>query len=134
MTLPEAVKEFRSRLGYSQQKFATVMNLSIRSVARYEADRAPRQGTLQQFAELAREKGFPDLEQIFTENLIASIRLRAKFAVLAKIRLEGALRMMKQFADLDADAAAVLAPPMQLIQGAINDLAKVNEPEPEDPA
>jgi transcriptional regulator with XRE-family HTH domain len=71
MTISEAVKEFRSKLGYSQQKFATVMNLALRSVARYEADQIPRRATLEQFSIIAEERGFEDLAGVFRHYIAA---------------------------------------------------------------
>lgn len=69
MEVNEAVRQLRSDLAWSQQKFATEMGLSIRAVVNYERDRAPNPKSLARLEALAEAHGLVDLAYVFTRAL-----------------------------------------------------------------
>jgi DNA-binding XRE family transcriptional regulator len=65
MELTEAVKLLRSRMGETQQAFATKLGISIRGLVNYEKTREPPLPLLLKLAAVAREGDQEHLEDIF---------------------------------------------------------------------
>ncbi len=65
----EAVKKLRGSLGFSQQRFATELGLSIRAVVNYEQDRIPSARALAQMESLAARNQLPELAYEFGRAL-----------------------------------------------------------------
>lgn len=67
MTIFEAVRELRKRLGLTQQELAHQTKLAVRTVSKYENNDTPTSdGVLFQFAKLASRNGHADLAEILT--------------------------------------------------------------------
>jgi DNA-binding XRE family transcriptional regulator len=65
LTIQEAVKELRARLGDSQQTFATNIGVSMTALNHYEKDWVPPLELLLRFREMARERHYDDLRTVF---------------------------------------------------------------------
>src|SRR5690349_5974880 len=60
-----AIKRLREHLGESQQSFSNRLEVSIRSIARWETETAPPNTTLMELAVIARAAGRNDLAGTF---------------------------------------------------------------------
>lgn len=69
MTIREAVRELRARLGDTQQAFAHRMGWAISTVVRYELSREPRGKALMALRDLASDNDFDDLVAILSDEL-----------------------------------------------------------------
>ena len=69
MDINAAIREFRKSLGWSQQRFATELGISIRAVVNYEQQRMPSPKSLASLEMLAREHHHPELAYEFTQAL-----------------------------------------------------------------
>jgi transcriptional regulator with XRE-family HTH domain len=76
MELATAIRELRTRIGESQQIFATKLGISIRALANYENFQQPPRQVLDAMYSLAKEKGFQDLAQVMHEAAMARMSLR----------------------------------------------------------
>lgn len=74
MTIPEAIKLTRSRLGKSQQEFATItLRISMRSVGFYElGHRKPTPLVLARLHRIALGKQWQELTAVFWREMIAT--------------------------------------------------------------
>lgn len=75
MTVSEAVRELRKRLGETQQSFATRLGLAISTVVRYELSRPPKGVALKQFYDLATASGHADLAEAFLREFDLDIAI-----------------------------------------------------------
>lgn len=75
MDIHQAVKQLRTRLGLSQQVFATRLELSIRAIVHYENDRVPGARPLAQLERFATQHEQVDLAEFFNAALASSLRL-----------------------------------------------------------
>jgi transcriptional regulator with XRE-family HTH domain len=75
MSVQEAIRELRARLGLSQEGLARRMDLTLRTIARYENDSPPTAYALKRFGELAREEGQPELSDIFFRAIAEELGL-----------------------------------------------------------
>lgn len=71
--IAESVVALRGHLGMSQQAFATHMNLAIRTIAHYEAERSPQGLVLFRFHRLAARAGRLDLATVFWDAALAEL-------------------------------------------------------------
>ena len=62
----DALKALRAEFGESQQRFSDRIRVTVRTVARYEAQKPPTGEMLGRLAALAEEVGRPDLRAVFT--------------------------------------------------------------------
>lgn len=77
MTVPQAIKELRRRLEYTQQRLALETRLSLRAIAGYELSlRNPEPAPLVRLATVAARAGHHDLAYVFLSELITQLRLR----------------------------------------------------------
>lgn len=65
MTVREAIKDLRSVMGISQETLARKLNVTLRTVARYEKDAMPQAGVLAALRDMARVHGRNDLVETF---------------------------------------------------------------------
>lgn len=63
------VRSFRLSLGCTQQQFAFLTGLAIRTVCRYELSRAPTGAALVDLARLAKQRNLPQ----YTESFLAAL-------------------------------------------------------------
>lgn len=76
MKINEAVKELRAKLGWSLQKFATAIDVSMTSVVKYEAGRNPTGRVLVNLTRLANENNYRDLAAIFHRAFCEEMGIR----------------------------------------------------------
>jgi transcriptional regulator with XRE-family HTH domain len=80
--LAEAVKQLRNHLGESQQRFSDRVGVVVRTIARYELEKAPIGEILIKFAEIANEAGRPDLrltfQNAYTKEITANLERVSK--------------------------------------------------------
>ncbi len=91
LSVPEAIKELRRRLGRTQQQFANDLGLAIRTIAHYESDRIPKPGQMTVFAKLAAEKNHMDLAAYFNDKIIQSLGVSAKISLRAATLIRAVL-------------------------------------------
>jgi len=79
MTIRDALKELRRRLGITQQALAVRAGLSVRGYAGYEGgDRHPEPGPLAALASIAAEAGHGDLANVLTADMLRQLRLNER--------------------------------------------------------
>jgi transcriptional regulator with XRE-family HTH domain len=107
MSVQEAIKELRARMGLSQEGLARHMNLTLRTIARYENDAPPTGHALKRFRDLASQERHPDIAVVFFDALTREFGLgpAAPYAKVAKELKElgeqhGLRRAMDEFAVL----------------------------------
>jgi transcriptional regulator with XRE-family HTH domain len=115
-----AFKAVRERLGYTQQSFAHLLGLAIRTVTHYESDRRPPTPILQKMVNFAAEHGgleeeakvlaravFEDLGMEFPEGATPSF-LSANLSVSNKDRehVYSLLYLLARHEELPAEYAA----------------------------
>lgn len=83
--IQEELRKFRLSLGETQESLARRMNLTVRTIARYESDQPPADKALQRFIDLARETGQKEFEQIFFGHIMDGYLYRS----LAADRMTG---------------------------------------------
>jgi transcriptional regulator with XRE-family HTH domain len=90
MTIQQNVKLFRKALGLTQQELAQILDVTIRTVSRFETSDPPKGKTLLKLAEMAREGGrpalaaaFQDAHQLEFEQLERQLGEVVKYAVSA---------------------------------------------------
>jgi len=89
LTLDQAVRELRHRLGLTQQKLAFKMDLAVRTVSVYETgDTVGSFEVVRRFAELAETNGFADLASIFHDAMPSSWDLSRKLQETTRELLE----------------------------------------------
>ena len=71
LDVASVVKDLRTKLGYSQQAFATRLGLSISTIVRAEAGREPSSDILYQMAMLAGENGLLEIARTLSDHVIA---------------------------------------------------------------
>lgn len=64
--MADALRALRAEFGESQQRFSDRISVTVRTVARYEAQKPPTGEMLGKLAALAEEAGRPDLRAVFT--------------------------------------------------------------------
>jgi transcriptional regulator with XRE-family HTH domain len=83
ISVPEAIRELRSRLGRTQQQFANDLGLAIRTIAHYESDRIPKPAQMVVFANLAAENNHMDLAAFLNDKVIQSLGMSARVSLKA---------------------------------------------------
>ncbi len=81
ISVPEAIRELRTRLGRTQQQFANDLGLAIRTIAHYESDRIPKPAQMVVFANLAAEHNQLDLATFFNDKVIQSLGMSARVSL-----------------------------------------------------
>jgi transcriptional regulator with XRE-family HTH domain len=74
-TVNKAVRDLRKHTGLSQQRFSTLLGLSISALQNYENDQKPEPRALLRFWALARDGGFRDLEDTFTRSAMVALSM-----------------------------------------------------------
>jgi transcriptional regulator with XRE-family HTH domain len=64
------VRELRTRLGDSQQRFSNRLEMALQTIARYEGPQPPNGAALLKLANLAKQNDFPDLQNYFAGEYI----------------------------------------------------------------
>lgn len=70
MNVQKALKELRLHLRLSQEALARRLNLTLKTVSRYETVKAPSGKALVRFVELANQEKRPDLASVFEHALM----------------------------------------------------------------
>ena len=92
ISVPEAIRELRTRLGRTQQQFANDLGLAIRTIAHYESDRIPKPAQMVVFANLAAEKKQIDLAAFLNDKVIQSLGLSARVSLKAAQHIRTAIQ------------------------------------------
>ena len=112
--MAEAIRSLREQTGYTQQKLAEALNVTVTAVVRYEMGvRKPKQEVLVGLLDVAMRENLPDLERLFGQELTRDV------ALLIRVRdaFEGAILQTvletlrnKRFQHVKGELLGVLAP------------------------
>lgn len=107
MTIAEAVRTLRGKIGITQEGLATRLGLSARAITNYERGRIPVQSVLLSLARLAADLEYVDLARIFAAEHASAVKRKTEAATAeerALVRLILALardrRHVKQWPDI----------------------------------
>ena len=99
------IKKFRLALGATQESLARRMNLTVRTIARYEADQPPKGKALRRLIDLADQTGHDEFVRIFVRHLEEEFGL---MAVNRNSELQmNVMRAQVSLLDLNADDLTV---------------------------
>lgn len=100
MTAQDALKDLRRILGLTQEQFARQVNLTTRTISRYETDGQISPPALMRFWHVAEENGASDLARFFRQTYLVQLKERDGFTAEFSLDRNGRVRVNDAIADI----------------------------------